>query len=84
MSPVSPVEHGPDSSPFVDPPEEGASPTSPTASHPMISRARETEIMDDARSDVSSNVEVSSVREAQVGRKLSTKAGRVVNGRGSS
>lgn len=81
FSPVSPVDDGPDSSPFVDPPEEVPSPTSPTANHPMIGRMRSAD--DDARSEVSSNVEVGSVREAQVGRTLSTRAGRVVDGRGS-
>ncbi|ETN46158.1 uncharacterized protein HMPREF1541_00342 [Cyphellophora europaea CBS 101466] len=84
MSPVSPIDNGPESSPFVDPPEAQDSPASPTASHPMMGRARDEQLFDDARSEVSSNVEVSSVREAQIGRSLSTRAGRVIDGRGSS
>lgn len=84
LSPVSPVDDGPDSSPFVDPPEEAPSPTSPTANHPMIARTRNAEVFDDARSEVSSTMEVSSVREAQIGRTLSTRAGRIVGGRGDS
>jgi hypothetical protein len=82
-SPVSPIERDNHTSPFTDPSEEPHSPSSLRA--PFLGRSsRQRDVFDDARSDISSNVEVASIREAQVGRSLSVRQGRMVDGRGGS